>query len=267
MNLGMRRRLGDVAGSDPIGRRIRSLRLARGLSLQKLSARVDAAPSHIFHIENGDKVPSEPLAVRIARALGEDEEVFRAWARLRRRAPLLTALEAAPVLARYLARVAEGGAAASRPGAPGVPAVPRPVRILVPLIPEGADPGHEARPPETIGMLRLSEGELGTVTDLDRLFAYPASGPSLRRVPDLLAEGRVLVLTRSALPMVPQEVYAVRRDGGVELARALWSGSELLLPPAPGASDFVVLPASSAETLARLIVGRVVLACAHAPAP
>src|SRR5438876_4008489 len=42
-------------------------------------SKVGIAPSHVFHVENGDKVPGEDLAVEIARVLHEDEYLYRAW--------------------------------------------------------------------------------------------------------------------------------------------------------------------------------------------
>ena len=78
---------------DPIGMRIKELRTARGMSLQNLAERVGVAPSHVFHVENGDKVPGEDLAVEIARVLHEDEDLYRAWARARSRSALRRVLD------------------------------------------------------------------------------------------------------------------------------------------------------------------------------
>ncbi|HYS94387.1 MAG TPA: helix-turn-helix transcriptional regulator, partial [Candidatus Acidoferrales bacterium] len=88
--------------ADPIGERIRERRTSMGLSLQELARRVETSPSHIFHIENGEKVPNEDLAARVARALGEDQDVFRAWARVRQRTDFYTAAASADVVRRYL---------------------------------------------------------------------------------------------------------------------------------------------------------------------
>ena len=131
-------------------------------------------------------------------------------------------------------------------------------RLLVPLLPAGADPGGTARPPGAIGTLRLAAADLPEVAELDRPFAYVARGPALARVPELAAEEAAIVLTRRALPLPPGAVAAVRLAGGIVLACALWNGDQLLLLPAPGASDFIVLPPADADALARLLVGRVV---------
>src|SRR5215831_2878627 len=155
-----RRRI-DLEATDPIGRRVRSSRLARGLSLQKLAVEVGVAPSHLFHVEHGTKAPSVALASRLARALGDDEQAFTAWARLRRRATLGEALAAAPVIERYLARPV------ARADPPAGPPAPRPARLLVPLLPVGADPGETARPAGSIGTLRLAAADLPELADLD----------------------------------------------------------------------------------------------------
>jgi len=87
---------------DPIGVRIKDLRTARGMTLQDLAEKVGIAPSHVFHVENGDKVPGEDLAVEIARVLHDDEELYRAWARARSRSDFYSAVESAGVLAQYM---------------------------------------------------------------------------------------------------------------------------------------------------------------------
>ena len=60
---------GDV-DSLTIGRRIRQLRVARGMNLEALAAAVDRAPSQLSMIENGRREPKLTLLQSIARALG-----------------------------------------------------------------------------------------------------------------------------------------------------------------------------------------------------
>ncbi len=278
-----------------------------GLSLQELARRVETSPSHIFHIENGEKVPNEDLAARVARALGEDEDVFRAWARARRRTDFYTAAASADIVRRYLstrpagASIAkyaapESGAAAiegqmlwslSAPeaGSPEAaseyvrpeavpealmsmtgyrqpaptPAGPRPARLLIPVVAEGGDPGDEAKPANTIDMVRIDPRALRSIEELERPFAYPLSPASTRRVAGILPASGHAILTRRRARPVPHEVYAVRAAGSVVLSRAMWNGRQLLLLPAPGASDFELLPAESEAELDRLVVGMVAL--------
>jgi transcriptional regulator with XRE-family HTH domain len=254
------------------------------MTLQDLAEKVGIAPSHVYHVENGDKVPSEDLAVKLARELGDDEDLYRAWARARSRSDFYTAVQSAGVLAQYLrasTRSAVGAQrleseptlegwellenaveeqrlpSALRIGSASGTAMPRPARLLVPMIATGEDPGQESVPFHLVEMLRLDPRALDPAEPLERPFAYPLTGASTSRVEGLLPDHGVAILTRRVLPVVPHEVYAVRREGRVVLTRAMWNGRELLLLPAPGASDFVVLPAASEADVATLIVGRV----------
>ncbi len=281
-----------------------------GLSLQELARRVETSPSHIFHIENGEKVPNEDLAARVARALGEDEDVFRAWARARQRSDFYTAAASADMVRVYLSERAAGASTAKHaapreggapeiegrmiwsPGAPEAgspaaaeefvrpeifseaaaqmsvaayrqpaptPAGPRPARLLIPVVAEGGDPGDDAKPPNTIDVVRIDPRALRSIEELERPFAYPLSPESTRRVAGILpARGHAILTRRRARP-VPHEVYAVRAGGPVVLSRVLWNGRQLLLLPAPGASDFELLPAENEAELDRLVVGMVAL--------
>lgn len=58
-----------------LGKRIRQLRRAVGLSQSELAARVGVHASYIGHLETGRiKLPSENILTRLARALGTDSE-------------------------------------------------------------------------------------------------------------------------------------------------------------------------------------------------
>src|SRR6187399_407867 len=77
-----------VAPDDPVAGRIHQRRMELGWSLKRLSeATGGLAPSFLFNIENGRKVPSEDVAARIALALedGAHETTYRAWARAKSR--------------------------------------------------------------------------------------------------------------------------------------------------------------------------------------
>src|SRR5436190_12303675 len=89
---------------DPIAQRIRERRTELGLSLAQASARAGLkAPSFLHHIERGERLPSEQVVTWLAAALQDDEELLRAWVRLRRGAPLDLALAAAKLFERHLA--------------------------------------------------------------------------------------------------------------------------------------------------------------------
>jgi len=268
---------------DPIGQRIKDLRVARGLTLQDLADKVEVAPSHVYHVENGDKVPSEDLAVKLARALRDDEDLYRAWARARSRSDFYTAVESAEVLAQYL-RTAKQGPVETEPvrreatqeqwerpelhGAidemryslhtifPRRIGAPSPARLLVPMFAAGEDPGQAPELSRVVEMLRLDPRALDPAETLERPFAYPLTGPTTKRVEGLLPDRGDAIFTRRVLPVVAHEIYAVRQAGHVVLSRAMWNGRELLLLPAPGRSDFIVLPAASEVEAASLIAGR-----------
>src|SRR5439155_4643552 len=99
---------------DPIGERIAARRSTRGLTLAALALRVRAAPSHLCHIENGEKVPNEDLAARIARALGDDEQAYRAWSRARAGSEFAAVAEAADRVRSFLVASDEAGADVAR---------------------------------------------------------------------------------------------------------------------------------------------------------
>ena len=80
---------------DPIRDRLRRRRLSLGLTFQTIAARADLrSAAYVFHIENGQRIPTEAVAVRLARAVGESESVFAAWARALQRTDLRTVLGA-----------------------------------------------------------------------------------------------------------------------------------------------------------------------------
>jgi transcriptional regulator with XRE-family HTH domain len=64
--------------------RIRNRRTALGLSGVELAQRAQISPSYVSLIERGFKIPNEDAAARLARALEDDEDLYRAWARAER---------------------------------------------------------------------------------------------------------------------------------------------------------------------------------------
>ncbi len=90
-------------------RRIRTLRVRRGLTGLELARRVGVSPSYVSLIEHGEKVPSEDVAVRIARALEDREDLYRVWSAMARmdertRRALLALSHGDPDVAPYLER-------------------------------------------------------------------------------------------------------------------------------------------------------------------
>ncbi|HVP14004.1 MAG TPA: helix-turn-helix domain-containing protein [Terriglobales bacterium] len=130
--------------------------------------------------------------------------------------------------------------------------------VLVPEYEEGADPGDPTRPaPRELATHRVSPGSCPLAEPLARPFAYRLSEAGVRRVRDALAPGEIAVLTRRIWPLEPSAPHAVRLSGHVVLSRVLWNERQLLLLPAPGESDFLVLEAPGRTALERLVAGRV----------
>ena len=71
----------DEADALTIGRRIRQLRTARGMTLDELAAAVERAPSQLSMIETGKREPKLTLLRAIAKALRSemrDKQIGRA---------------------------------------------------------------------------------------------------------------------------------------------------------------------------------------------
>lgn len=269
---------------DPIARRVRDRRRALGLTLDRLAERAtrhlertrggrhgaSVSVSYLSLIENGRKVPDEPVALALAAALGEDAALFRAWIAARKSASLDTALEAARFLSRALAaRGPEPGIARPERAAPrrGVAA-----RLRVPVVPAGADPGDGVRPScEVLGWRALDLDALpeDLRPRLRRPFAFRVGDAAARHcapwplapAPEAAGPPRAgdhVVIARDFEPLAPGTLCAVRAGGGLSLRRVIWNGRALLLLPAPGDDDFEVFEAPDAARLCALVAGRAV---------
>lgn len=234
-----------IAIADPIARRLRARRVELGLSLAQASARAGIkAPSFLHHIERGERIPSEEVVVWLAAALQEDDELLRAWVRLRRGAPLDLALAAAHLIERHLAEnggLNEAGSNGAQPepnpggaqaqangggnGAHARAEIP-PLLLRVPRYEWGVDPVSSKDAPEPAEILRLDPRALPEEAWL-RPFAYRLPSNIPLPVP-LRAEDLVLV-TRNAWPLQPKPLYLVRTSDGPRLSRVGWREGRLWL--------------------------------------
>jgi transcriptional regulator with XRE-family HTH domain len=69
----------DPPHDQLIRQRIRNRRKVRGMTAYELADRAGISPSYMSLIESGSKLPSEEIAVRIAEALDDDVDLYRAW--------------------------------------------------------------------------------------------------------------------------------------------------------------------------------------------
>lgn len=94
--------------------RMRMRRAQLGLTGADLAQRAGISASYVSLIEKGAKVPDEGVAVDLARALGDDEELYRGWARAARlgldKLGLLNQLEAISRTPAYVNLVESGQA-------------------------------------------------------------------------------------------------------------------------------------------------------------
>jgi transcriptional regulator with XRE-family HTH domain len=139
----------------------------------------------------------------------------------------------------------------------GKPRTDRPAAYAVPLLEEGQDPERDVpATPEHRGYVRL-DPNVPLVAPLIRPFAYRLSAEGARRVKHLLRGGDIAIITREPGPIVRHEVYAVRTDGQVVLSEVIWNQRQLLLLPAPDASDFRVLDVPEGAPIEDLVLGHV----------
>lgn len=222
-----------AGADDPIAARIRDRRLELGWSLKRLSeATGGLAPSFLFNIENGRKVPSEDVAARIATAIedGRHEATYRAWARAKSRGRTGridhdAMLKAWEQLRNPFGDAPANPAPASAPASNGTPARDG-SRLRVPVLAAPRDPGDTVRPvPEMIiNTLSLDPSLWGhdaalareRFERLRRPFAFPLDEAQAARVS--LPGGYLAVVTRESVTAPdPLAIYVLHHDDQLEV--------------------------------------------------
>ncbi|HYN04547.1 MAG TPA: helix-turn-helix transcriptional regulator [Vicinamibacteria bacterium] len=252
--------------------RIRMKRTQLGLTGAELAQRADISPSYVSLIEKGAKVPDEDVAARIARALRDDEDLYRAWARASRlglhRLNLLNRMEAISRSPSYLGMVERGdtlpddleeaqlGERRVEQIAFALPAPPEVLRI--PVLAEGADPGKIAPAPLAIQDRLIVDSRLLIDHDPERLFAYDVTPAAMKHLRGVASPGDRIVFRRGGR-VAPDRVCAVRTPEGVVLARVLFKGRSLLLLPGEGERDFESVEVDGLKALPGIIAGTHVL--------
>jgi transcriptional regulator with XRE-family HTH domain len=276
--------------------RIRMRRTQLGLTGAELAQRADISPSYVSLIENGTKVPDEDVAARMARALQDDPDLYRAWARASRvglhRINLLNRIEAISRSPAYMSLVERGetlpdglpqitqakalvsddrsaspvasiglepeAEASLAPAAEPLASPGEPEILRVPVLADGADPGKTLPSPLAVRDRLLVDRRLVADHPPDRLFAYEVTLPAMKHLRGLASPGDRIVFQRGGR-VGPDRVCAVRTPDGIVLARVLFKGRALLLLPGEGERDFASVEVEGLKALPGVIAGTHVL--------
>jgi transcriptional regulator with XRE-family HTH domain len=275
--------------------RIRTRRTQLGLTGAELSQRADISPSYVSLIEKGAKVPDEDVAARLAKALRDDEDLYRAWARASRlglhRINLLNRIETisrsprymrlfergevvpdeppedlpadeAPARTRFFAETSvesPGAQASLLPSTPLPLPAPQESEVLrIPVLAEGSDPGRTLPSPLAIRDRLLVDRRLVADHSPERLFAYEVTLPAMKHLRGLASPGDRIVFQRGGR-VRPDRICAVRTPEGVVLSRVLFKGRSLLLLPGEGERDFASVDVEGVKALPGVVAGTHVL--------
>ena len=219
---------------DPVAARIRTRRLNAGWSLKRLSEETGGlAPSFLFNIENGRKVPSEDVAMRIAIALGDavHEPTYRAWALAKSRGRTGRTDHDAMLRAWEQLRNAFASDGGTEPAVHGGGASRDGTardqgRLRVPVLASAVDPGDAVRPAAELVINTLSldpqlyghdaEQARERFVRLRRPFAFPLEDGMASRAN--LPQRSLAIVTREPLETIdPFAAYVLRRDGRLEV--------------------------------------------------
>jgi transcriptional regulator with XRE-family HTH domain len=234
-----------AVAEDPVASRIRTLRMAQGLSYKRLSeAAGGLATSFLFNIEHGRKVPGEEVAARIAAALGDGayEQLYRSWARVKSRGRNGRADHEALLGAWERLRagfaVTDAGTASGAPVDTDREGARDAGRLRVPVLAAALDPGDGVRPdPEHVAnTLSLDPSLYGSdagrarerFAALRRPFAFPLDAAQAARAPGL-PTGYLAIVSREPLGgLRDEDAHVVRAAGRLEVVRgAAFAGAPL----------------------------------------
>jgi transcriptional regulator with XRE-family HTH domain len=169
--------------------RIRMKRTQLGLTGAELAQRADISRSYVSLIEKGAKVPDEDVAARLARALRDDEDLYRTWARAARlglhEPNLLNRVQTISRTHSNLGTVERRDARPAELAAPEGEESEITGVVLGPSLARLVQPRPSAR---DLPQPSPSGGEVGEVHDRPKPFAVEGSPPEILRVP-VLAEG------------------------------------------------------------------------------
>lgn len=278
-------------------RRIRTLRLRRGMTGMELARKAGVSPSYVSLIEHGEKIPSEEVAVRIAQSLGEREDLYRVWAAtsrmdektrlavLRLRAVdgssprLETAEEGEAGEKEVQAEVLEGEILPESRRPPGRPRIPGrfefPVTyrleddsqaptLRVPLLVPGAvdiaDPPQE----EQVEALVAIDSRIVGRADSSGLVALRLDENNSRFVQSWLRPQDMVIIDRHPAAFSPGLIHAFQLEDGLRLARAVFTEKSALLVPDPQSAESpLALPLPPGEEFSSTVFGTVIWSGRH----
>jgi transcriptional regulator with XRE-family HTH domain len=277
---------------------MRRRRAQLGFTGTELAQRAGISTSYVSLIENGAKVPEEHVAAGIARALDDDEALYRAWARAARLGihdlALLNELDALARTPAYLSLVESGEElprleAPPAPAEEGLPAGDLAVRLRevasrlgpealaarrhskplsaseppgvvdIPVLAAGTDPAAlEAPRARPVAERLLLDRRLLDGHDAQELFAYEVTPAATKHLRGVAAPGDRIVFQRHGA-VTPDRICAIRTAQGIVLARALVKKDSLLLLPGEGEVDFESVEIPDPGKLSDVVVGTHVL--------
>jgi transcriptional regulator with XRE-family HTH domain len=276
----------------PLHTRMRKRRAHLGLTGTEVAQRAGISTSYVSLIENGAKVPDEEVAAGLARALEDDEALYRAWARAARigvhdlallnqleaiaRTPAYVelvesgqelpklrtredrGLEAKPEadLARRLREVASK--LTPSPPAPATSTAPASGVVAVPVLVEGADPAELDRSRSRAADRLLLDRRLLGGHEARQLFACEVPASATGHLRGVAAPGDRVVFRRDGA-VAPDRICAVRTGRGVVLSRVLVQERSLLLLPGEGETAFESVEIGGGRGLPDVIAGTHVL--------
>jgi transcriptional regulator with XRE-family HTH domain len=269
---------------------MRKRRAQLGLTGTEVAQRAGISTSYVSLIENGAKVPDEEVAAALARALEDDEALYRAWARAARIGvhdlALLVQLEAIARTPAYVELVESGrelpplrpgedkapeakpqmdlarrlqdvaSKLTASPAAKAVHAEPAPGVVAVPVVAEGADPADLVRS-RSRDTLLLDRRLLGG-HDPRQLFACEVPATAASHLRGVASAGDRVVFRRDGT-VTPDRICAVRIDRGLVLSRVLVQDRSLLLLPGEGETEFESVEIGEGRRVADVVAGTHVL--------
>jgi len=270
--------------------RMRTRRSQLGFTGAELAQRAGISPSYVSLIESGAKIPDEGVAAGLARALDDDEALYRAWARAARLGlhdlELLNQLDVISRTPAFMDLVESGEelpkpavAAPRGEGALDLAARLREVAFRIePSSAQPAEPGRAEsirripilpRPAKadrltassvsgTMGSQVLVDSRLVDGNDPELLFAYEVTPRDTKHLRGIAAPGDLVVLVRGG-SVAPDRICAVRTGDGIVLSRVLLKDRSLLLLPGDGERDFESFELRAAPAAPDMIQGTHVL--------